>query len=128
MKPETEDALATAREHLQEADKILAIGLPSVAGRQAYLAALTAARGLSFELRNKGPKSHKGVKTLIHELVHEGVPIERELLDIFDEGFRLKVEADYGDPSKITAEGAQQAIDMATDLIGRIQSILSSRT
>lgn len=127
MKPETEDALRAAREHLNEANKILGIGLPSVAGRQAYLAALTAVRGLVFELRDKGPKSHKGVKALVHELVKEGAPIERELLDIFDEGFDLKVEADYGDPSKITEGEAQRAIDMATRLLARIESIMAER-
>ncbi len=69
MKPETEDALARAHAHLAEAGKILDIEIPSVAARQAYLAALSAARGLVFEFLGKGPKSHKGLKALIHKLV-----------------------------------------------------------
>lgn len=127
MKPETEDALSVAREHLDEARKILAIGLAGVAGREAYIGALTAARGLVFELKHKGPKSHKGVKTVIHELVKEGIPIERELLDIFDEGFQLKLQADYVDPRKITETGARRAVEMATRLIGRVETILAER-
>ncbi|HEY8698111.1 MAG TPA: HEPN domain-containing protein [Rhizomicrobium sp.] len=106
---------------------ILAIHLPSVAGRQADIAALTAVRGLVFELRGKGPKSHKGVKALVHEVVKEGVPIERDLLDIFDEGFGLKVVADYGNPSKITEGDARRSIDMATRLLARIESILAEK-
>jgi uncharacterized protein (UPF0332 family) len=127
LKPETEDALSVAREHLDTARKVLDAGLPSVGGREAYLAALTAARGLVFELKNKGPKSHKGVKALIHELVKGGIPIERDLLDIFDEGFQLKLQADYVDPRKITEAGARRTFEMATSLIARIESILAER-
>jgi uncharacterized protein (UPF0332 family) len=127
LKPETADALAVAREHLDEARKILDVGLPGAAGREAYLAALTAARGLVFELKNKGPKSHKGVKALIHEVVKDGIPIERELLDIFDEGFQLKLQADYVDPRKITEAGARRILEMAASLIARIESILAER-
>lgn len=116
-----------ARTHLEEAIKVLEIGLPSLAARQAYLAALTAARGIVFEETDKGPKTHKGVKQLIHQLVHDGLPIEQQLLEIFDEGFEMKLEADYGNPAKIRQGDATKAIDMATRLIADIEQILCKR-
>jgi len=125
LKPETADALEHAREHLAIARKVLAVSA-SAAGREAYLAALAAARGLTFELLNKGPKTHRGVKTLMHELVRDGLNIEPHLLSIFDEGFDLKVEADYGDPASIDALRAQQTINMADAFIARVEHILSN--
>lgn len=127
MKPETADALEHAREHLVIARKIFPVSA-SAAGREAYLAALAAARGLSFELLNKGPKTHKGVKALVHELVRGGLEIDFHLLAIFDVGFDVKVEADYGDPTSISPSQAQQTIDMAGAFIVCVEKILSDRS
>ncbi len=125
MKPATRDALEHARAHLDEAVKVMEIGLASLAARQAYLAALTAARGIVFETTGQGPKTHRGVKRLIHRLVHEGLPIQQELLSIFDDGFEMKLEADYGNPEKITREAANAAVDMAPRLIADIERTLN---
>jgi uncharacterized protein (UPF0332 family) len=126
LKPATRDALSHARIHLEEAIKVLAIGLPSLAARQANIAALTAARVFVFERTDKGPKTHKGVKRLMHQLVHEGASIQASLLDIFDDGFEMKLEADYGDPAKIGQEDASAAIEMATHLIADIERIVDA--
>jgi len=128
LKPETTDAIAHADAYLVEAVKILEIGIPSVAGRQAYLAALTAARGLVFELRGKGPKTHKGVKAEMHELVRNGLPLDRRHLSIFDSGFELKLEADYGNPEAIGSESARDVIETASALIAQIKEILLARS
>ena len=121
MKPETADALARARAHLTEAERILEIEIPSVAGRQAYLATLTAARGLVFELLGKGPKSHKGIKALAHELIRDGLPIDRSLLSVLDSGFDLKIEADYGDPANIGEAEARKALRMQPRSCSRLK-------
>jgi uncharacterized protein (UPF0332 family) len=126
LKPETADALEHAKQHLVLARKIFAVSA-SVAGREGYLAALTAARGLTFEFLNKGPKTHKGVKALIHELVKDGLGIESGLLTIFDIGFDLKVTADYGDPGTVSELQAQQTIDMAEAFVTRVEQILADR-
>lgn len=107
MKPATAEALDFAKKHLERARVTSGLGVPSVSGREAYLAALAAARGLAFELRGKGPKTHKGVRVLLHDIVKDGAAIDRSLLAIFDQGFDLKVEADYGDPGAVTEEEAR---------------------
>jgi len=63
----------------------------------------------------------------MHELVRDGIEIDRNLLTIFDDGFELKVEADYGDPANITDEDAYRTIQMAHDLIGQVDTILKER-
>jgi uncharacterized protein (UPF0332 family) len=112
---------------LAQAARALQTGLPGIAAREAYLAALSAGRGLVFEFRDKGPKTHSGVKSLMHELVQGGIGIDRLLLAIFDDGFELKVEADYGNPLDITDEDANRTIRMAQDLIEQIDRILEAR-
>jgi uncharacterized protein (UPF0332 family) len=127
LKPETADALENAREHLNLARRLFPASA-SAAGREGYLAALTAARGLTFELKNKGPKSHSGVKALVHELVRDGLDIDRLLLNVFDKGFELKVTADYGDPRAVGELQSQRIIDMAETFVERVEQILTSRT
>lgn len=127
MKPETAEELGFAKQHLERARVTSGLGIPSVSGREAYLAALAAARGLAFELRGKGPKTHKGARALLHDIVRDGAAIDRSLLAIFDQGFDLKVEADYGNPSAVTDKEAQQALDMATQLIAQIEALLAAR-
>ena len=126
MKPEAADALEHAKAHLTIARKVLQISA-SAAGREAYLAALTAARGLTFELLSKGPRTHSGVKALMHALVRDGLEIDSRLLTIFDEGFDLKVEADYGDPTAVSALLAEKTIDMAEVFVARVEQILADR-
>lgn len=125
MKPESAAEMQHSRRQLAEAIKIADVGIPSVAGRQAYLAALSAGRALAFELRNKGPKTHKGVKVVLHEIVKDGAAIDAKLLSIFDEGFDLKVAADYGDPGEITDDDCRRIVDMAAKLIAQIEAILA---
>ena len=127
MKPETADALKHAREHLVIARKVFPISA-GTAGKEAYLGALAAARALTFELLNKGPKTHSGVRTLVHHLVRDGLEIDFRLLAIFDQGFDLKVEADYGDPLSIDSSRAQLTIDAADAFVFRIEQILADRT
>jgi len=127
LKLEAADALEHARAHLTISRKVLQISA-SAAGREAYLAALTAARGLTFELLNKGPKTHKGVRALMHELVRSGLKIDSDLLAIFDKGFDVKVEADYGDPTAVSTLQAQTTIAMAEAFIARVEQILADRT
>lgn len=62
----------------------------------------------------------------MHELVHDGLPIEQRLLEIFDEGFEMKLEADYGNPDKIQTGDARAAIDKARRLIADITRILEA--
>jgi uncharacterized protein (UPF0332 family) len=126
LKPETADALEHAKQHLALARRASEFSA-SMSGREGYLAALTAGRGLTFELLDKGPKTHKGVKALIHALVKDGLEIDLRLLAIFDEGFDLKVTADYGDPRDVNALQAQQTIDMAEAFVARVEQILKDR-
>jgi uncharacterized protein (UPF0332 family) len=127
LKEETERALSSAHKHLLRAEKTLQIHLADIAAREAYSAALMAAMAIVFEFSGKGPKTHSGTKAVLHELVRDGVPIDRELLAIFDEGFELKAEADYGDPDRIATSDATSAIAAAKKFVAQAQTILESR-
>jgi uncharacterized protein (UPF0332 family) len=128
VKPETREALARRGKALAKANRILESGMPDVAARPAYIASLTAARGLIYEMRGRAPKTHTGVKSVVHELVREGLNLDRRLLDILEYGFELKVTADYGDPDQISEPEAKRAIDLAAEFIAATDNILARNT
>jgi uncharacterized protein (UPF0332 family) len=63
MKEATAAFLAKARQALDKARRILAIGIVDEAGRHAYYAAFHAAQALNFERTDRASASHQGVKT-----------------------------------------------------------------
>jgi uncharacterized protein (UPF0332 family) len=57
VKAQTARALARAHAALEKAQKLLSLEMFDIAGRQAYIASLTAARALAFEQTGKAPKT-----------------------------------------------------------------------
>jgi hypothetical protein len=64
VKPATVDYLAKAEECPGAARKVIAIQLPAVAAKEAYLAAYHAAQALVFQATGKAAKTHSGMRTL----------------------------------------------------------------
>ena len=112
MKPSTQDHLDRAKEDLDEAAKILAIGLINVAARCAYFAAFHAAEALIYERLGKTVKTHNGVRTEFSRIVAGYGEPARPLTAFLARAYEYKDISDYGigRATLITGEMAQTAI------------------
>ena len=99
MKPETQDLLNKADLRLKKARTILEAGVDDTAGREAYTAALSAARALIFEERNIAPKTHHGSKTLFNEIAVRTRRLPEEFSSVLEDGYAIKFIVDYSTDS-----------------------------
>ena len=76
MKEATAAYFDKARQSLDKARRVLAIGIHDEAGRHAYYAAFHAAQALIFERNGKISASHQGVKTEFARLAESDPRIE----------------------------------------------------
>jgi uncharacterized protein (UPF0332 family) len=76
VKPGTADYLAKAEECLDAARKVIAIRLPAVAAKEAYLAAYHAAQAFVFEATSKVAKTHSGIRTLFARVAKDDPRID----------------------------------------------------
>ena len=79
MTPEAKDYLDKARDHLDEARKIAAIGLAKAAARSAYYAAFHAAQAFIVERTGKIAKTHSGVRSEFARLAKDTPRIDKTL-------------------------------------------------
>lgn len=125
MSPEAESYLALANRNLEEADKILAVGLAPVAARSAYYAAFHAAEALVFEKTGRAAKTHSGLRTSFAALANgDDDGWMRRFLGM---AYNYKEIADYSLDlrDRITAAHAEQAIEQARRFIEAIVARLS---
>jgi uncharacterized protein (UPF0332 family) len=122
--PEAADLLAKAQRILGRADELLLAGLPAEAARNAYIAALSAARALVFEKKQKAPKTHSGTRTLLSELVAEGIAIPRELTQFLSEGYLLKTKVDYETNDEVSEQEAAQSVQRAKAFFESVSQLL----
>jgi uncharacterized protein (UPF0332 family) len=66
------------------------------AARNAYSAALNAARAVIFDKALIATKTHSGTRAKFFELVHDGMPFDAELAQFLREAFETKQGIDYG--------------------------------
>ncbi|MEA2875907.1 MAG: uncharacterized protein QOF14_1103 [Hyphomicrobiales bacterium] len=95
MKPETRQLLTKADLGLEKAATILRAGVADSAGREAYIAALYAARALIFEERNVAPKTHDGSKTLFNDIAVRTHRLPEHLNTVLTDGYDIKFIVDY---------------------------------
>lgn len=57
------------------------------AARNAYLAALNAARAVIFDRTSMAPKAHSGTRSKFHDLIREGLLFETRLAKFLSDGF-----------------------------------------
>jgi uncharacterized protein (UPF0332 family) len=122
--PESLDALVQAHSALDVAEKNLAIGLPRIAAREAYMAVFHAARALIFERTQKRPKTHHGVKTSFRQIIQDGLAFPKELVGFLDTGFNFKADADYGMGQLAGQDGAEEALETARAFVAAAKAIV----
>lgn len=123
MTPIARNYLDSPGADLDEAVKILAIGLASAAARSAYYCAFHAAEALVFELSGKVAKTHSGVRTEFARLVPDET--DRWMRTFLADAYRFKEIADYDFEGRkaISLAIAQAAIEQAR----RFTSVIVTR-
>ncbi len=127
MKPETEQLMAAARELLDEARSIAAIGIWTQVGRGAYSAALQSARAYIFERSGMISKTHTGTRARFAELTLNTPDFPSDLRGFLGRSHALKNAADYeiGPKRQIPADRAIAALETATRFVDRIAEALA---
>ena len=127
MTPEAAAYLAKARECLDEARKIYAIGLAAVAVRSAYYAGFHAAEALIISRSGKIAKSHSGVRSEFSRLTRNDPQIGEEFTAFLAQAYKYKEIGDYGVGASaiITLPTADGAIKTADKFITRISELLA---
>src|SRR5215475_13142349 len=108
MSPEANDFLETAGRIFERAKSEFGVEAYEAAARDAYLAALSAARALIFEGQGIATKPHAGVQAQIFKMLHDGYPLDRALADFLRDGFATKQNLDYGASDAVPRETAEQ--------------------
>jgi uncharacterized protein (UPF0332 family) len=126
MKPESEDYLVKAKQKLDRAERVLQAQLSDIAAREAYLAALGAARAAIFELAEIVTKMHSGAGQKFHELVGRRRLIAADLMTVLDDGRDIKSAVDYDTSPLPSAEVAVKYIERARQFVAAIETLLAS--
>jgi uncharacterized protein (UPF0332 family) len=128
VKPGTADYLAKADEFPGAARKVIAIRLPAVAAKEAYLAAYHAAQAFVFEATGKAAKTHSGVRTLFTRVAKDDPRIDPAFASRLANACKYKEIADYavGSQSAVTMPEAEEVIDIAVRFIETTSRLLPS--
>jgi uncharacterized protein (UPF0332 family) len=115
VKEPTAAYLASAREALQDAERILAIDIPRQAARLAYSAQFHAAQAIIFERTGKVAKTHKGVSAKFSQIAAAEFPRGSGLPASLSAAYHFKEVADYeiGSITTVTPSDARKARDSA---------------
>lgn len=115
--------LAFAERKLVHAEKIFAIELWDSAGREAYHAALAAARAVIVHSGRRLPKTHNGTQKVFSDLIREGLTFDVSLAKFLSSGFEIKSAVDYADGAPIDERGARDAIEIARRFIAAAKAV-----
>ncbi|MBV9993232.1 MAG: HEPN domain-containing protein [Alphaproteobacteria bacterium] len=88
--------MSIADAHLKRAELNFLAEIYEDAERNAYTAALNAARAAIFDKLTIAPKTHAGARTKFLELVNDGLDFDAGLANFLAEGFEKKQGIDYG--------------------------------
>ncbi len=128
MTPEAADYLDKARDDLNDAKKIAAIGLAKVAARSAYYAAYHTAQALIVERTGKIAKTHSGVRPEFARLTREMPEIGRVFSIFLAKAYKYKEICDYGvggHGAVVTMAESNEVVANAADFIDRITILLA---
>jgi uncharacterized protein (UPF0332 family) len=125
--PQADSFLQKARRCLTNANTILAIPIPDVAAREAYLAGYHAAEAFIFEHTGKAAKTHKGLRSEFARLTRTDMAL-REYAGFLARAYELKSVADYGvDPGvDISVDDAKEAYEVASRLVAEVAGRLAA--
>ena len=124
MSPESTDYIGTAGRILTEAETFLEEDHNEVAAREAYLAALAAARAIIFERTGEAPKTHSGTRTMLAKLVHEGLEFDGGFIKFLADGFEQKNDADYGPRTPLGDSDAERILETAQAFVAAARAML----
>lgn len=127
MSPEATQFVRKAREDLDEARQVAAIGLARLAARCAYFAVFHAAEAVIVERTGKVAKSHTGVRTEFARQVRHDPKTARTMTSFLAQAYKYKEIGDYGVGvgETITADEARLAIASAANFIDWVAEILN---
>jgi uncharacterized protein (UPF0332 family) len=120
MSPEAVNYISIAEKHLERAERIFQAEVYEDVARNAYTAALNAARAVVFDKLTIAPKTHSGTRSKFSELVHNGLAFDARLVQFLAEGFEKKQGIDYGPELVFVTR------DEATDYIARARAFLAT--
>jgi uncharacterized protein (UPF0332 family) len=124
MSPEAVDYLSTAEAMLERAERNFAAEIYEDAARNAYLAALNAARAVVFDKTTMAPKTHSGTRAKFHDLVREGMAFEHNLVKFLSDGFETKQGVDYGpEVVHVSRDRAEDHLRRATAFIAAAKKV-----
>lgn len=126
MSPEAADYLRHAKLALSDAQSALKASIYRLAAREAYIAALNAARAIIFEKLTIASKSHSGTHSLFHQLVQNGLVMDRYTLEILAKGFDAKNNADYGPYEDVSEAKAQDFVGRADLFVAQVEAELAA--
>jgi uncharacterized protein (UPF0332 family) len=127
LSPEAVNYLEVARRQLGRAERALIADLYESAARDAYMAALSAARAIIFEKTGNAPKTHSGARSLLGKLRHDGLALSETFLSFLATGFDLKSDLDYGPATPVQGPTAEQAVATAREIVISAEQILADR-
>jgi uncharacterized protein (UPF0332 family) len=126
LTPEAEGYLRHGKISPATAKKALTAEVFTLAAREAYIAALNAARAIVFERMTIASKTHAGTRSLLHQLVRDGLNIDRRTLDVLADGFDVKTHADYGPHKEVAKDEAEDMVRRAEALVSLIETELAN--
>jgi uncharacterized protein (UPF0332 family) len=126
MKPESRDYLGKAKQKLDRAECALRAQMSDIAAREAYPAALAAARAAIFELEQVVTKTHAGAGQRFHELVSRRRLIAADLMTVLDDGRDIKSAVDYDTSPLPSAEVSMKYVERARQFVAAIETLLAS--
>jgi uncharacterized protein (UPF0332 family) len=125
--PEATDYLDRARDDLDDARKILAIGLAKVAARSAYSAAFHAAKVLIFERTGRIARTHSRVRAEFARLARDTPAISKDFPTFLAQAYKYKEISDYGVGlgAVVTLPEADDGVKNAARFIDCITTLLA---
>jgi uncharacterized protein (UPF0332 family) len=128
--PEAADYLNKARDDLNDARKIVAIGLAKVAARAAYYAAFHAAEAFIIERTGKIAKTHSGLRSEFARLARATPEIDKTFSIFLAKAYKYKEISDYGvgHGAVVTMAEADDAVKDAARFIDCVAMLLAGRS
>ena len=112
--------LSKARSLLEGARLVMAVPLPSLAAREAYLGAFHAALALIVHRSGRALRTHNGVHAEFARIAREEGSVPREMVRFLSIAYEYKSEADYN-----VAQAAPIGPDIACRAIAHAEELLT---
>jgi uncharacterized protein (UPF0332 family)/predicted nucleotidyltransferase len=124
-RPETRVLLDKSERWLANARTIRNAGVNTSAARDAYYAALYAARAFIFEERDLAPKTHSGTVTLFNDAAVRTGKMDEDLAAALSRGGHMRMDIDDEPIPTTTEQEAAAYVDRAAAFVAAVNKLLS---